>query len=171
LAHAQFAYHDLQSGNPGVAHARLVPLLDRPGLQEHGVTALLPLLAWSHLELCQFAQAEAVLQQSLSRARAARLTLYLVEALWVQALMAIRHRQWEMAYDSLEEGLTLARDSTNPYAEARLLHLYGDMHAQQGESGLARERFEAALLIFQRLGAGKRVEQLQLALNTLQQRP
>src|SRR5207253_1137904 len=45
------AERDLLEGCPDVAHTRLVPLLDRPGLEETGVTALLPLLAWAHLEL------------------------------------------------------------------------------------------------------------------------
>jgi transposase len=42
-----------------------------------------------------------------------------------------------------------------PYAEARLLHVYGLMHAQKGGPEPARERLEAALALFRRLGARK----------------
>jgi hypothetical protein len=40
-----------------------------------------------------------------------------------------------------------------PYAEARLLHVYGELDLQTGRTGPARERLGAALAIFRRLGA------------------
>ena len=55
-----------------------------------------------------------------------------------------------------------------PYAEARLLHVYGQMHIQKGEPGPARERLEAALAIFQRLGACRDIEQVEEAIARLQ---
>jgi hypothetical protein len=45
------------------------------------------------------------------------------------------------------------------------------MHAQKGEPELARERLEAALAIFRRLGARKDVERAEQMLSTLQDAP
>ena len=51
-----------------------------------------------------------------------------------------------------------------PYGEARLLHVYGQMHVARGEPGPAHARLEAALAIFRRLGALKDVERVEQAL-------
>ena len=64
-------------------------------------------------------------------------------------MMRIRQERWAEAEQSLEEGLALARRMPYPYAEARLLHVYGQMHLEKGEPGPAPERLEAALAIFQ----------------------
>lgn len=74
-----------------------------------------------------------------------------------------------MAESALAEGLALARSMPYPYAEARLLCVYGEMHAQNGEPQPARERLQAALTIFQRLGARKDAEQTKHAVANLQQ--
>ena len=68
---------------------------------------------------------------------------------------------------SLEEGLAVARSLPYPYGEARLLHVYGEMHARKVEPGPARERLEAALAIFRRLGARKDVERAEQAVGAL----
>jgi hypothetical protein len=61
----------------------------------------------------------------------------------------------------------LTRGMPYPYAEARLLHVYGAMHLQKGEPGPARERLEAALAIFRRLGARKDAERTKQLLAAL----
>ena len=45
--------------------------------------------------------------------------------------------------------------------KSRLLHVYVEIHAQKGEPIAARERLEAALAIFERLGARKDVERVE----------
>jgi hypothetical protein len=95
----------------------------------------------------------------------------LVEALRVQAMVFTRQHRWLAAARSLEVGLTLAERMPYPYAEARLLHVYGEMHARKGEREAARERLEAALAIFRRLGARKDVERVEQALATLPNAP
>jgi hypothetical protein len=74
-----------------------------------------------------------------------------LDALRVQAMVATRQHHWSEAEQALEEGLTLARSMPYPYAEGRLLHVYGLMHVHKGEPELARERLEAALAIFRGL--------------------
>jgi hypothetical protein len=162
------AERDLLAGQPDRARARLLPLLDRPGLQELYVTNLLPLLAWAHLELGEMAAAAELVAQASARGRAQDNKLALVDALRVAAMVALHQERWAEAESALEEGLDLARAMPHPYAEARLLHLSGDLHGQQGETALARERLEAALAIFQRLGARQDLERVERAIEELQ---
>jgi transposase len=161
---------EVLQGRPEAASAHLVPLLDRPGLEECDVTALLPVLAWAYLEQGRVEQAADVVGQALARARREDMRLVLVEALRVQALIALRHGQWDEATRSLEEGIALARSMPYPYAEARLLHVYGRLQAQKGEPEAAQERLEGALAIFARLGAPTDAGQVEQALAGLSQK-
>jgi tetratricopeptide (TPR) repeat protein len=135
------------------------------------VTALLPVLAWAYLEQGQVAQASDVVGQALARARPEEMRLVLVEALRVQALVALRRQQWDEAVGSLEEGLALARAMPYPYAETRLLHVYGQLHAEEGELALARQHLEAALALSRRLGARRVTAQVERAVASLPQQP
>jgi tetratricopeptide (TPR) repeat protein len=152
---------EILTGRPGDAHARLVPLLDRPGLEEYDVTALLPVLAWAHLALGEVAKAEQVAERAIRRTRPEGLRLVLVDALRVQAMVAMSQERWQDAERALAEGITLAQAMPYPYAEARLLHLVGRLQADRGRPEAAREQLGAALAIFQRLGARKDVEQVE----------
>jgi hypothetical protein len=109
--------------------------------------------------------------QAVARVRSQGHRLALVDALWVQAMVAIRQEQWEDADRTLDEALSLARSMPYPYGEGRLLHVYSLMHVHKGQSGPARERLEAALAIFRRLGARKDVEHVEQALATLPNAP
>jgi hypothetical protein len=68
-------------------------------------------------------------------------------------MVAVREGRQAEAEGTLEEGLALARHMHYPYAEARLLHVYGELNLQTGAVGPACKRLEAALAIFRRLGA------------------
>jgi tetratricopeptide (TPR) repeat protein len=129
---------EIMEGRAEAARAQLAPLLDRPGLQECDVTTLLPALAWAQLGLGQLDAAMGTVEQALERARLEGMRLVLVEALRVRALVALRRGQREEAARSLEEGLALARAMPYPYAEARLLHLAGALHAERGAAEAAR---------------------------------
>jgi tetratricopeptide (TPR) repeat protein len=160
ICHGLLAAIDIGMERPAAARARLLPLLDRPGLQEADVTEyVLPNLAWACLELGEVAQAHDLALQAVQRARAEGNLPGLADNLRIQALVAIRQGCWEEARQALDEGLPLARSMPYPYAEARLLHVYGQLLATAGERGLAQERLEAALALFRRLGARKDLEQ------------
>ena len=75
---------DILEGRAEAARARLIPLLDRPGLEECDVTMLLPVLAWAELELGRPDLADATVEQALGRARPEQMRLVLVEALRVR---------------------------------------------------------------------------------------
>jgi tetratricopeptide (TPR) repeat protein len=129
------------------------------------------LLAWAHLELGDLEHAADLLARALARARAECDRLTLVDALRIQALVYMRQQRWDDAQGDLEEGLALALAMPYPYAEARLLHAYGLLHAQRQELAPAHERLAAALAIFRRLGARSHAEQVEQAITTLQGAP
>ena len=93
--------------------------------------------------------------------------LVVVEALRVQVLIAMRREQVDLATYSLVEGLTLARAMPYTYGEARLLHLDGLLQLQLAKPEAARERQEAAKVIFSRLGARMHNKRADLALGAL----
>jgi len=124
---------DIQEGRPAAAVARLTPLLDQAGLEECDVTALLPVLAAALLDLGQVDEASKLVAQALARARREGLRIFLVEALQVQAQVALRQEQWAEVECSLEEGMAVARAIPYPYAEAQILRLDSQRHAALGD--------------------------------------
>jgi tetratricopeptide (TPR) repeat protein len=164
IAQSVLAEIEIRREQPAAARDRLLLLLNKPDLEGSDVAFLLPKLAWAHLELGELAAAGRMADEAEAYAHAKSDRLNLVEALRVQALVTMRQGQWTKAEHALEEGLTLARRMPYPYAEGRLLHVYGDLHVQKGEPEPARVRLEAALAIFRRLGARKDVERVEQAL-------
>jgi tetratricopeptide (TPR) repeat protein len=159
VAQGQLAERDVLAGNPAAACARLIPELDRPRLEERMVTQyILPVLAWAQLEAGEVEQAGATVADAVRRGRTGHCRLGLVRALRVQALVLLARERWDEAEQSLEEGLELARSMPYPHGEGRLLQVYGQLHSRKGELVQARERLEAAVAIFRRLGACKDVE-------------
>jgi predicted ATPase/transcriptional regulator with XRE-family HTH domain len=144
---------DLLEGQTSQARARLDRLLDRRSAGwDEGVAHILLLLAWTHVELDDAAQAEELVALSIRRAIAEENRLALVDALRVQALRALRQRRWQDAEGALHEALALARAMSYPYGEARVLCTYGLVHVEKGEPEQARERLAASLVILNRLG-------------------
>ncbi len=168
-ASGMMAELDILEGRAEAAEARLVPLLDRPDLQECDVTLLLPVLAWAYLELGRMDPAADAVEQALARSRPEGMRLVVVEALRIQAMVALRRGHWDEATRSLEEGISLARSMPYPYAEARLLQVYGDLHVRKGEPEAARKQLEAARIIFARLGARRDLERAVQSLDSLSQ--
>jgi tetratricopeptide (TPR) repeat protein len=168
VAESLLAELDLLEGRPQAALARLLPLLDRHGMEERVVTMwLLPVLAWAYLELGDTEQASDVIGGALRRQRAAQYRLGMVGALRVQALIAMRQAQVGEAKRALDEGLALARPMPYPYGEARLLQVYALLHARLGEPEGARDRLDEAHAIFRRLGARNDIEWAEQLLSAL----
>ncbi len=125
------------------------------------MTGLLPILAWAYLASGDLERAQETARQAVRRGREQQHRIALVDALRVQAMVALRHGRWTEAEHALEEGHMLARTMPYPYAEARLLQVDGELRRQKGDSVAAREHLEAARTIFQRLGARKDVERVE----------
>lgn len=164
LAHAALAERDLQAGDPVAARARLLPLLDRPGLEEWQVTELLPILARAQLEAGNFADASASAARAIARGRAHEHRLGLVEALRALGLVAMRQGRWEEAERAVAEALALARAMPYRYGEARALQLMGLIANERGRREHATACLAAALECFRALGARRDAEDIRRVL-------
>jgi tetratricopeptide (TPR) repeat protein/transcriptional regulator with XRE-family HTH domain len=147
------AERDLISGDSRAAYARLSPFLKRPGLEEMVDPILLKTLAWAGAEVGEMAGAIDAATRAVSCARAGNDVIALAHALQVQALVATRSRQWAEAAHVLNEGLALTRSMPYPHVEARILRVWALYHAEQGAPEEAHRCLEAALAIFEQLGA------------------
>jgi len=163
-ARAGRAWCDILGGRPAPARDNLTALLDSSGQEGQGVSWVLLSLAWAYLDLGEAALAAETAAQAVAHARVERDNLSLVDALWIQAMVATRQARWTDAAQTLEEALALARPMPYRYAEGRLLHIDGLLRLDQEEPRLARERLEAALAIFRRLGARQDIERVERVL-------
>jgi tetratricopeptide (TPR) repeat protein len=164
MGYSLIAERDLLAGRAETAPAYLEPLLDRPGLEERQALFILPQYAWALLDLGHEPEAEARALQSCERARARHQHVWLVDGLRVLAMVRLRQARWEDACALLEEAIKLCRAMPYPYAEAKALYVYGQLHAARGEPRQAREHYEAALVICERLGEGLYRPHIQRAL-------
>jgi hypothetical protein len=146
-------------------------LFDQPDGDEHDYSILLWCQALACLQLGEVDEAEQTVARSVARAREEGSRQVLVDALRVQALVAIRQEAWDEAAQALVEGLELARAMPYPYAEGRLLHVDGQMQAAQGATDRAHARYQEARAIFRRLGARKEGERTEQMLATLTPSP
>ena len=67
----------------------------------------------------------------------------------------------------LDEAITRCQAMPYPYAEAKALWVYGQLHAAQGEPDLARARYQATLAILHRLDERLYAEHIERALEGL----
>jgi tetratricopeptide (TPR) repeat protein len=120
---------------------------DDPALCEQ-----LALLAWAEWELGHEEAAHATLVEARQKADTIGSRLAYVTIWRVEAVIALAERRWDDALQALESLLALTREMPYPYAEAKALSVYGQLHRERGEPETARKRFAQALAIFNRLG-------------------
>jgi tetratricopeptide (TPR) repeat protein len=170
VASGMIAERDLLEGRPQAAHERLAPLLDRPGMQEFQVHYVLPPLAWACLECGETERAQALAALSVTRAVADGQRLFLVDALRVQALIAMRLGRWRKAEVNAKKSLALSQDMRYLYATAKTLHVYGQLYDAKGEPARAYEKYQAARAICEQLREGLYRSHVERALAALDQR-
>jgi len=117
-------------------------------------TGCLPPLAWAHAETGAEDAAQAITQPILAKPVEVGSCLLRVGALGVQAMLARKRAAWTEAGQALDEALHLCSLMPYPYGEVKIRFEYGRMFAARGDSTAARERFEHALAICDRLGEG-----------------
>jgi tetratricopeptide (TPR) repeat protein len=154
LMHTALAERELVQGRPDLADARLAGLLTRAEAAQSDVSILLPPLAWASLELGDCERAATLLARGTAQATTDQNSFDLVDTLRIRSFMEIRLEHWQDAQQSLEDLLHRVRAMAYPYAEAKALYVYGQLHAAKGEPERARERYQAALAICERLGEG-----------------
>ncbi|MGI8825258.1 MAG: ATP-binding protein [Chloroflexota bacterium] len=163
LVQTSLAELDLMQGRPQEAYDRIAPLINESG----DLNLLLPVMAWTYLELGEPGKALKTAQQAVARARENRALLHLVYALWVEGMVLTAIEDWGEAQRDLEVALTMAKTMPYPYAEGRILRQYGLLNHKQGQLERASERLQAACQIFERLGARWDLERTHEALTQL----
>jgi tetratricopeptide (TPR) repeat protein len=158
---------DLLEGQPECAIERLLPLLDRYGLEEFRVAVLLSTLAWAYLELGDADRAETLVADAVQREAAQHSRVDLAYALSVQAKVLTHRARWNEAEQCLQQALDLYRSTPAPYCVALILLDYGMLNAERGDLVLAREQLLEASAVFARLGAKKDLERAKRALDAL----
>jgi tetratricopeptide (TPR) repeat protein len=153
--HGALAERDLLRGDAAAAYARLLPLLDRPDLEETSVTMwFLALVAWAGLALGRLDDAAGRVAECLRRTAPGRCRFARPDARRVEAMLAMERGRWDEAGAALEEGVAVARAMSYPYAELKALYAYGLLGRATGDAQAARARFAEALAICDRLGEG-----------------
>jgi class 3 adenylate cyclase/tetratricopeptide (TPR) repeat protein len=158
------AERDILRGDFEAALARLRPLLETQGWEEH-LNFLLP-LAWTYLEVGDVTAAYSAAAKAGAEAARQRSPVGQIETLRIQGVIASRQGQWDDAEDSFRQAVRRSREISYPWGEARALYGLGLMYGRMGAGADAREYLVRADAIFQRLGA--RAYQARVA-ETLQQ--
>lgn len=144
---------ELLEGHVERARARLEPWEAAERQREAtAVLQVLPALAWANVEDRRPEEAEASVSALLKRAAVVRTAL--ADAHRIQGLLRLRQGRFDEAAAALEVSLARTRAMPYPYAEAKALFVYGQLHTAKGEPERAREKYEAALAICERLGEG-----------------
>jgi tetratricopeptide (TPR) repeat protein len=144
---------DLLQGRAADALARLQPLISDAKRADAQVTAHLATLAEAYLEVGDSERARAVLDEGLALARAMHNRGDILALRRVEGMLLAHDGRWEEAAGAFRDALSLARSSSNPYDEARVLYEWGRMDRKIGAVQQAQERWREAFTLFQRLGA------------------
>lgn len=151
----EMAEAELALGHGDAARVLLDPHVHDPvRREENDIIPLLPLAAWACLQIGDEVQAEALLKLAEPQARGQHHALALLDVLRIRGLLRAMQGCWDEAIGDLEESRTLARAMPFPYAEAKALYMLGQSHSARGDSELAREMYEQADAILDRLGEG-----------------
>jgi tetratricopeptide (TPR) repeat protein len=85
----------------------------------------------------------------------------------VRARLLAAQGKWEEAQADIDNALGYARERSLALGIAETAHAYGEMLAQRGEIGAARERFAEALSVFRRMRAQPYIERTERSLAEL----
>jgi tetratricopeptide (TPR) repeat protein len=150
---------DLATGHPFRARERLAPYYERTS-RHLWINETRPVYARACLETGDLERAEALLTDHMVWVEQTGKRQGKVEGLRVRGILAARRGQWEDAARDFAEALTVARQMSMPYAQARILDAWGTMHDSRGESVRACTLLLESLTLFSRLGAQKDIERV-----------
>jgi tetratricopeptide (TPR) repeat protein len=112
------------------------------------------LLPWAYLEMGEVERAAELIEAVVADARAQGMRVRLADALRILALVHLRRGQRAEATDALDDACAQARSIPYPWAEAKALYVYGQLHTATGEPNQARKKYEQALAICDHQGEG-----------------
>jgi len=147
---------DLLAGRTEAAQSRLAAVQTHPGMQypSSWSSFLTPLVAWADLILGHYDEASKKIEAGETYVRARGNRFLLPDILRVRAQIALTGKRWDEVKAALDEACSLAREMPYPYAELKALWIYGWLEAARWDPTAARQRFEQALAICDRLGEG-----------------
>jgi tetratricopeptide (TPR) repeat protein len=164
------AQGNILRGNPEQARDRLLPLLDRDGVEEQDVSWFLPVLAWAYLEAGDPERARETARHALRRGKEHGDQIVMADALWVSGRIATHAERWEVAEQFFMEGLALTRGNSFRWAEIRTAFEYGCMQARAGRPTEAFATLQEALTEFRRMRAQPYIERTEKEIARLQGR-
>jgi tetratricopeptide (TPR) repeat protein len=165
-AQALLAQRELWHGQADAALARLEPLpvqFHLGGHSDHGRSELM-LLAEAYMATGNAARAAEVVTSGVERAVAHKNRVALADWRRLQGMLLVEHGRWVEAERAMADAASLAAALPYPYARARALYEWGRLCIQRGAHAEAHGHLEAALAIFQQLGAQPFVERTEKAL-------
>lgn len=119
-AQGTLAERELLRGDPLAAYQRLVPLIEQERPHDVDEYVLLPLFAWSALEMAQESRAAHLLESALVYADTNQLVPTAISALCVRALLSERQGKSAQAMDDLRDALALSESIQQPYQVAKV---------------------------------------------------
>lgn len=155
---------EVMSGYAEAARDRLIEVIGSLHVNDSLICEALALLAWAEQELGQKEAARTALADARNHADALGSRLAYVTMSHVEAIVAASEHRWDDSIRALEECLAIARSMPYPYAKAKALYVYGQIHAARGEPEQAREKYQAGLAILHSLGERFYAEQIERAL-------
>jgi tetratricopeptide (TPR) repeat protein len=155
---------EILTGRADRAHERLEHLVARVSADDQ-IFAMLPYLAWAALvDEGGTERPAALLERAHAQAKRSHNRPVLANVLRVSGLVLTRERRYEEATAAIDESMTHARATCDPYGVAKSLYAYAQLHEARGEREAARERYQEALAICVRLGEGLYRPHIQRAL-------
>jgi DNA-binding SARP family transcriptional activator len=143
----------LLTGRSQEALDMLLPVLDRPGLEEWDVTLLLPCLAWAHKDLGARDEAAAICETAIVRARHQQEHVALADLLRVQGEIRMAQGAFSDAESSFRAAVDVASAMPYPLAHGRALAAWGTMLCESDQTTRGHHHLHRAVEIFVRLGA------------------
>lgn len=151
LAARVLAERDVLLGRPQSGMIHLEPFMATA--KSENDAGFMRSLARTYLECGERSAALTAAETAVSQATAMKDQPELVECLIVQGAVLARSERFDEAQQLLDYALTGARRMPFPLGEALALQEIGLMELSRADAGAARDRLDAALALFQRLGA------------------
>jgi DNA-binding CsgD family transcriptional regulator len=167
LALSALGFLELSLGNPAAAHGHLGPLgerLEAAGVREPGVLRFIPDEVESLVALGRLDEAEALLARLEKRARKLDRVSALGAAGRCRGLLLAARGDIEGALESVRGALVALEQVPMPFERARTLLALGALERRARQKRAAREALNAALAVFEQLGAALWAEKARLEL-------
>jgi tetratricopeptide (TPR) repeat protein len=147
---------------------RVEPLIDSPRIDQVYRLTYRALTAHAWIELGKLPDAENLARQVIEAARKERIRLVEAETLLTLGSALARQGRQAEAQAVFAEAVELSRRTPYPLNEAVARYEWGRMLADAGDAPGARDQLDAALALYEQLGARPFVERARLALAALE---